>query len=94
MHVFHTLGAPPNNGSIILATNGCTQNNSAALKNSVTPNNQGKLRWATGLGCILAGVGILEPGVVATKIGGQPRQGRTGGGENFGLGAGRLSGAK
>jgi hypothetical protein len=39
MHVFHTVGVPPSNGSNILATIGCTQNRSKALTNNVVAKN-------------------------------------------------------
>ena len=35
MQVFQTDGAPPINGSSILAIIGCTQNNKAAARNNV-----------------------------------------------------------
>src|SRR5262245_37537897 len=41
MQVFHTLGDPPSNGNSNRATSGCTRNNSAALRKSVTVNSSG-----------------------------------------------------
>jgi len=42
MQVFQTAGVPPKRGKIILAIIGWMRNNSVALTNIVTANNQGK----------------------------------------------------